>query len=103
MDRLDSPTASLDIPQAARHFGWLLAERIARGLIFFAIGLVVARHLGPALLGTLSFSLAIVTLLAGWVNFGLEGVLSRNVLRQPDRAAEQLASAAMLQIGRAHV
>jgi O-antigen/teichoic acid export membrane protein len=98
MDRLDSPTAGLDIPQAARHFGWLLAERIARGLIFFAIGLVVARHLGPTLLGTLSFSLAIVTLLAGWVNFGLEGVLSRDVLRQPDRAAEQIASAAVLRL-----
>lgn len=98
MGRVDSPSAGAGIPQAARHFGWLFAERIARGLIVFGTGLLVARHLGPASLGTLSVALALVTLLAGWVQFGVEGVVSRDVLLQPEQAAEQVASAAVLRL-----
>lgn len=98
MGRVDSPSAGAGIPRAARHFGWLFAERIARGLIVFGTGLLVARHLGPASLGTLSVALALVTLLAGWVQFGVEGVVSRDVLLQPEQAAEQVASAAVLRL-----
>lgn len=98
MGRVDSPTGRDGIPQAARHFGWLFAERVGRGVLVFAVGLVVARHLGPASLGTLSVAIAIVTLLAGWVQFGMDGVLSRDLLLEPERAGERLASAAVLRL-----
>jgi O-antigen/teichoic acid export membrane protein len=73
-------------------------ERLGRGVLVFAVGLVVARYLGPTSLGTLSVALAAVTLLAGWVQFGMEGVLSRDVLLEPERAGERLASAAVLRL-----
>lgn len=98
MGRLDPPTANYVIPLAARHFGWLLIERVGRGVLVFAVGVWVARHLGPTSLGTLSFALAVVTLLAGWVQFGLEGLLSRDVLLDPERAGERVASASILRL-----
>ncbi len=98
MGRLDSPTGKYVIPLAARHFGWLLIERIGRGALVFVVGVWVARHLGPTALGTLSVALAVVTLLAGWAQFGLDGVLSRDVLLDPDRAGERVASAAVLRL-----
>jgi PST family polysaccharide transporter len=98
MGRLDSPTEKNVIPLAARHFGWLLIERFGRGFLVFAVGVWVARHLGPTSLGTLSVALAMVTLLAGWTQFGLDSLLSRDVLLDPERAGERVASAAVLRL-----
>ncbi len=93
---MDAPSAKYVIPQSARHLGWLLIERAGRTVLVFAVGLLVARHLGPASLGTLSVALALITLLAGWAQFGLDGVLSRDVLLDPERTRERIASAAVL-------
>lgn len=78
--------------------GWLLAERAGKLLLGALVGLFVARHLGPARLGTLSYCLALVALLGFVPALGLDAVLKRELLKSPANTAELLASGLMLRL-----
>ena len=57
--------------QAAASFGWLVGERAGRFVFGALVGIVVARHLGPARLGALSYGIASVTLIGFLPALGL--------------------------------
>jgi PST family polysaccharide transporter len=87
------------VRQAAANLGWLLAERVGRLLLGALVGLLVARHLGPERLGSLSYCVTLVTLLGFIPGLGLEAILKRDLLRAPERTAELLASGFVLRAG----
>lgn len=82
--------------QAVANLGWLLAERAGRLLLGALVGLLVARHLGPERLGSLSYCVTLVTLLGFIPGLGLEAILKRDLLKAPERTAELLASGLVL-------
>ena len=86
---------------AAHNLGWLIAERAVRFVLGVVVGFFVARHLGPARLGSLSYCTALVTLAGGVVSLGLDELVKRALLRAPAEAAELLASSAVLRLGAA--
>ena len=90
--------AKASFQQAAKNFGWLLAERLVRFGLGTVVGFVVARHLGPARLGSLSYGLAVVTLLAVFAGFGLDAVIKRDLLQAPERTAQLLADGLALRL-----
>ncbi len=63
------------------------------------VGLWVARYLGPARLGTLSYCIALIALLGVLPSFGLDTLVKREVLRSPQDTAVLLASAFVLRLG----
>jgi polysaccharide transporter, PST family len=83
---------------AAANFGWLLFERGVRFAFGMLVGFIVARYLGPAQLGSLSYCLALVTLLGFVPALGLDAIAKRELLHEPQRAAELLASALVLRV-----
>ncbi len=85
--------------QAAVNFSWLLAERAGRFVLGAFVGFLVARHLGPVRLGSLSYCLALVTLMGFIPALGLEALLKRELLKSPVRATGLLASGFLLRFG----
>ncbi len=85
--------------KAVRNFGWLVVERIGRLVLGVLVGLVVARYLGPAELGSLTYAIAMVTLLGFLPELGLDSVLRRELLKAPDRTTALLGSALLLRLG----
>ena len=78
--------------KAVANFGWLSVERVGRFVFSALVGLLVARYLGPARLGSLSYCLALVTLIGFVPSLGLDAVVKRELLRSPGTEAELLAS-----------
>src|SRR5688572_20855535 len=98
MQRLVDLSTSIGFRKAAANFGWLFAERGSRFALGAIVGLLVARYLGPAQLGTLSYCMALVTLLSFVPGLGLDVVIKRELLRTPEKAPELLASSFLLHI-----
>ncbi len=84
--------------QAARNFGWLLAERGFRFAFGVVVGFFVARQLGPGPLGSLSYCMAVVTLFGCITNFGLDAVVKRDLIQNPGQTARLLADALALRL-----
>jgi polysaccharide transporter, PST family len=92
MPQWDRLMAKSGLRQAAANFGWLFVERAGRFLLGAVVGLVVARYLGPARLGSLSYCMALVALLCYFPALGLDAVVKRELLLTPARTPELLAS-----------
>ncbi|MDP9052395.1 MAG: flippase [Acidobacteriota bacterium] len=63
------------------NMGWLMVDRVVRMGMGLFVGVWVARYLGPAGFGSLSFALAFVALFATITTLGLEGIVVREVLK----------------------
>ena len=85
--------------KAAANLGWLFAERAGRFVLGTLVGLVVARYLGPERLGSLSYGVALVTLVGFVPALGLEAILKRELLKAPEKTVELLGSAGVLRLG----
>ena len=77
---------------AATNAGWLIAERLLSGLLAVTVTAAVARHLGPAGFGVLSFALSLVLLFGTFWTLGLSGLVIRELVRDPDRESELLGT-----------
>lgn len=60
------------------------------------VGLVVARHLGPTRLGSLSYCAALVALLGFVPSLGIDATLKRDLISSPHRTTELMASGFVL-------
>ena len=69
-----------------RNFAWLSGDKIVRMGIHFLVGAVIARHLGSAGFGILNVAFAATTLMVVLSSPGLDGILSRELLREPSQA-----------------
>lgn len=78
--------------------GWLFADKAVRmggGLLMM---IWVARYLGPAGFGQLSYAIAFVALFGAIATLGLDGIVVRDLVRAPDKAGELLGSAFALKL-----
>jgi O-antigen/teichoic acid export membrane protein len=76
--------------------GWLLADKIIRMGVGFFVGIWVARYLGPEQFGLLSFAFAFVALFSAISSLGLEGIVIRNIVRDPPFKDKILGTAFIL-------
>ena len=81
---------------AADNVGWLALDRFIRLGAGLAVGIAVARHLGPAGNGALQAGLSLAALLAAVIELGLDHVVRRELVRAPDRAGALLGTALAL-------
>ncbi|MEW6379051.1 MAG: flippase [bacterium] len=84
--------------KAVANMGWLLANEFLRMGIGLCVGVWLARYLGPAQFGMLSYALAFVGLFSVLVGLGLDGIVVRDLVNHPDGGNEILGSAFMLQL-----
>jgi len=99
-----SRLASLGFPvseargAAATNAGWLIGERLLSGVLAITVTAAVARHLGPAEFGVLSFALSLVLLFATFWTLGLSGLVVRELVREPGRHAELIGTITGLRV-----
>ncbi|HEY9855514.1 MAG TPA: flippase [Stenomitos sp.] len=63
--------------------GWLMGEQVLRMVTGMLVGALVARYLGPAQFGTYNYALSFVGLFTAVSSLGLNGLLVRDVVRDP--------------------
>jgi len=88
-------------PGFKRYFantGWLFFEKVLRGGISFLIGVYVARYLGPANYGLLSYSASFVFLFSTVATLGLDRIVVRELVKDEKKREELLGTAFFLKI-----
>lgn len=88
-----------EMQKAVVNVNWLFLGNVTRRLIGFATGIWVIRYLGPDRFGTLSYCIALVSMLSFLSVLGLSRIVVRELVDRPRRTPMILGSAALLKIG----
>ncbi len=80
------------------NIGWLFLDKILRMGVGLIVGVWVARYLGPEQFGQLNYTLAFVSLFGAFATMGLNGIVVREIVRDPDGANTTLGTAFVLQL-----
>lgn len=78
--------------------GWLFADRILRMGAGLVVGVWIARYLGPEQYGLFNYVVAFVALWTPLAGLGLEGIVVRDLVREPDGQNETLGTAFVLKL-----
>src|SRR6056297_2575067 len=78
--------------------GWLMAVRVLRLVVGLFVGVYVARYLGPDKFGILSFAMSFVAQFGAFAKLGLDGIVVRNAVQDPDSRDELLGTAFGLRV-----
>ncbi len=78
--------------------GWLFFDRFLRLVGGLFIGVWVARYLKPAQYGLLSYSGAFVALFSAIASLGLDGIVIRDIVKEPEYKEVILGSAFILKL-----
>jgi PST family polysaccharide transporter len=84
--------------RALSNTGWLFGDKVLRMGIGLLVGVWVARYLGPEQFGLLNYAVALVALFGAIASAGLNGIVVRDLVNQPDTANETLGSSLALQL-----
>jgi O-antigen/teichoic acid export membrane protein len=68
----------------AGNAAWIIWEKIFALVLSFAVNLAIARHLAPEQFGSMSYILAIVGLSTPIGTLGLNGIVTRELVRRPE-------------------
>jgi O-antigen/teichoic acid export membrane protein len=85
-----------NLQTAVNNFGWLLADRSIRMGVGLVVGVWIARYLGPQRFGLLSYATAFAALFGAVATLGLDGIVIRELAKNPDRKNVLLGSAFVL-------
>jgi O-antigen/teichoic acid export membrane protein len=89
---------SPNLRQIIFNTGWLFFDRIFQmGLALF-IGIWVTRYLGPEQFGLFNYALAFTGLFGVFANLGLDGIVVREIVRQPSAKDEILGTTFVLRL-----
>ena len=78
--------------------GWLFADRLLRMGVGLLVGIWIARYLGPARYGMLSYAASLVGIFTSFAILGLEGIIIRDLVRFPEREPEILGTTFTLRL-----
>ena len=78
------------------NIGWLFLDRVLRLGLGLLVGVWVARYLGPEQFGLYSFAGAFIGLFVAASGLGLQGIVVRDIVLNPDCKEETLGTAAAL-------
>ncbi|MDD5458724.1 MAG: flippase [Phycisphaerae bacterium] len=77
---------------------WLLAEKIFRLSVTFVVWAFVIRYLGPERFGLLSFAASFVGLFAGFSAIASDGIIIRELVRDPQNTNRLLGTAFVMKL-----
>ena len=86
------------LKKAVGNSGWLFADNLLRMGVGLLVSIWVTRYLGPERYGALSYATAFVMIFSSIAMVGLEGIVVRNIVREPGRRNEILGSAFVLKL-----
>jgi len=87
-----------DLQKMLGNTSWLFADKILRMGVGLLVGVWVARYLGPEKFGVMSYAGAFVTLFTVFAGLGLDGIVVRELVRNPADSEEILGTAFLLKL-----
>ncbi|MDP3051062.1 MAG: oligosaccharide flippase family protein, partial [Eubacteriales bacterium] len=96
--KISQITNCIGLRRILANIGWLTGDNILRMGVGLFVGVWVARYLGPEQYGTLNYAIAIVGLFSAFSKLGLDGIVVRNIVRDPSSKDEILGTACVLKI-----
>jgi O-antigen/teichoic acid export membrane protein len=81
-----------------RNTGWMLGGRFFTLLISFTVGVYIARYLGPANYGRLSYVISFVGLFGFLATLGINEILNREIIKNPDQKNTLIGTAFYLKL-----
>lgn len=81
-----------ELQKVLNNTGWLFGDRLLRMGVGLFVGIWIARYLGPAQYGLLSYAASLVAVFSAIAILGLEGVVIREVVRSPEKEQEILGT-----------
>lgn len=79
------------------NISWLFFDKILRMGVGLLVGVWVARYLGPEQFGQMNYAIAFVALFGAIAGLGLNGIVIRDIVRDPESANVTLGTAFILQ------
>jgi O-antigen/teichoic acid export membrane protein len=87
-----------DLQKIIGNIGWLLADKVLRMGVGLFVGVWVARYLGPERFGLFSYAAAFAAIFSAIATLGLDGIVVRDIVREPERRDDILGTAFVLKI-----
>ena len=81
-----------------KNAGWIIGERIVQMILSFVVGILSARYLGPSNYGSLNYTASFVTFFSSIAMLGMEGVIIKKMIAQPDREGSFLGGSIILRL-----
>jgi len=97
-DKFNKLQLSAGFKRYFKNTSWLFFERIIGMAVSFLVGVYVARYLGPANFGLLSYAGSFVGLFAGIATLGLDGIVVRELVKDEKKRDELLGTTFVLKI-----
>jgi O-antigen/teichoic acid export membrane protein len=82
-----------------RNTSWLFVDKVVRLGSVLVTSIFVTRYLGPELFGQLNYASAFVGIFFALTSMGLDDILVRDLVRQPERTERLLGTAAGIKFG----
>lgn len=77
---------------------WMMAEKVIRMVVSLFVVVYVARYLGPEKFGLLSYAISFVGLFSAIATLGLDGIVIRNLVQEPERRKKLLGTSFTLKL-----
>jgi O-antigen/teichoic acid export membrane protein len=97
-DSFDRLIANEGFLRYFKNTGWLFLGRMTSIIVFFFVGVYVARYLGPTQYGLLNYVVSFVGLFIIFASFGIDNILSRELIKTPEKRDELLGSGFIIKI-----
>ncbi len=81
-----------------KNTGWMFASRVLSMIISFITTTFIARRLGPGNFGQLSYAVSFVSIFSVISSLGIDNVLYRDLIKNPDKKREFLGSALIIKL-----
>jgi O-antigen/teichoic acid export membrane protein len=87
-----------DFQKIIANTGWLFIDKIVRMGGGLLVGVWLARYLGPERFGQFNYAAAFVAIFSAIASLGLDGIVVRDIIKEPARTNEILGTAFMLRL-----
>lgn len=77
---------------------WMLLEKSSRILSGILVGVLVARYLGPAQFGLISYALSVIAIFTILSTLGMDSIVVRELITRKEKAAEILGTSFYLRL-----
>lgn len=84
--------------KVVRNANWMVSEQIVQMLLSFVISMITTRYLGPSNYGIINYCAAYVAFFSSVCSLGLEGVLVKELVTNPDKEGEFVGTALIMRI-----
>lgn len=84
--------------RVVRNVGWISSERVLGMMASLLVGVWTARYLGPEQFGLLNYALAFTSLFAAIVPLGIDNLIVRDIVQEPENRQTTLGTAFFMQL-----